>query len=250
MANQDPPTREMVQKLKEGMDESSLLREYNLSEEKLQALLDELFETSFSTRQGETDDCAGIRAIEAEEIIRDIRGGLNETELKLKYGLTSGALAKTVKLLLDGDHLNRGDLSQGAVPYEEVVDMGKSRLLERYYLDFGLPIVDVDFPDVAGTVRDLTTKGLGTSGIRASMDEIKTLRIQHPRFVSLKSFTFQAKCRWVRDVDSGGKATAGFEIVSMSDKDTDQLRKLVKLLRFYAVSTARVPATDPESSSP
>ena len=37
---------------------------------------------------------------------------------------------------------------------------------------------------------------------------------------------------------------------SMSDEDTDQLRKLVKLLRFYAVSTARVPVADPESSGP
>ena len=240
--------REIVHELQDGVDESTVVEKYNLSEGELEELVNELFDESFSTKDDLESEEPRLRSLEAEEIISDIRAGMSEAELMKKYGLSAGALAKAVRLLLDGDHLNRVDLAQGAVPYEEVVDPGKSRIVERFYLDFDLPVVVAEGPKEVGRVTDLTTLGLGTEGIRVSVGDVRTLRIEHERFVLLRPFSFVAQCRWTRQRHSTGGLIAGFRIISISDEDRDQLRKLVRLLRFYVVSTANLPVTDPEAT--
>lgn len=239
--------REIVHELQDGVDESTVVEKYNLSQDELEELVNELFDESFSTKDDLGSEEPRLRSLEAEEIISDIRAGMAEGELRHKYELSTGALVKAVKLLLDGDHLNRVDLSQGAVPYDEVVDPGKARVVERYYLDFDLPVVVTDDPKGVGRVTDLTTHGLGTEGIQASVGEVKTLRIEHERFVLLKPFSFVAQCRWTRDKQPPGGLIAGFRIISISNEDKEQLRKLVRLLRFYVVSTANIPVSDPET---
>ena len=243
MPDQNPWTSEIIQDLQDGADEATLIEKYSLSQDELQDLVNEWFDESFAVKPDQNAEEPLLRCIEAEEIISDIRSGMTEDDLKRKYELSSGALSKAVQLLLDGDHLNRCDLAAGAVPYEEVVEPGKARRVERYYFDFDLPVVATESPETVGKVRDLTTRGLGTEGIRASVGDVKTLRIQHERFVLLKAFTFQAQCRWIRADQHGGGLIAGFRITSISDQDREQLRKLVRLLRFYVVSTTHVPVS-------
>jgi uncharacterized protein (DUF433 family) len=249
MSDQDPLGSDIIQDLRDGADETTLVEKYNLSQDELQDLVDELFDESFAGKSEEEAEQPLLRTIEAEEIINDIRSGMAEDALKRKYELSSGALAKAVQLLFDGSHLNRCDLARGAVPYEEVVEPGKVRRVERYYLDFELPIVATDGPEIIGKVRDLTTRGLGTVGIRASVGDVKTLRVQHERFVLLKPFSLQAQCRWIKGGQGASGLIAGFRITSISGEDKEQLRKLVRLLRFYVVSTAHAPFAGPTGST-
>lgn len=249
MPDQDPWTSEIIQDLQDGADEATLIEKYSLSQDEIHDLVDEWFDESFGVKPDEDTQEPVLRCIEGEEIVSDIRGGMTEGDLKRKYELSSSALSKAVQLLLDSNHLSRCDLARGAVPYEKVVDPGKARCVERYYFDFDLPVVAMDSPETVGKVRDLTTRGLGTEGIHASVGDVKTLRVQHERFVLLKAFTFQAQCRWIKADERGNGLIAGFRITSISDEDREQLRKLVRLLRFYVVSTAHGPLADPRGST-
>ncbi|MBM3299664.1 MAG: PilZ domain-containing protein [Deltaproteobacteria bacterium] len=150
------------------------------------------------------------------------------------YDLSPDGLRNTFKLLLDGGFLDRGDLTGDISTRHEALDRGAVRQLQRYYLDFDLPIIQTGTSQVEGRVRDLSEKGVGARGIPAEVDETKTLLIRHDKFFLLKPFSFQAKCKWVKAGDKAHDYVAGFQIVEISEEADENLKKLVRMLTFAA----------------
>ena len=121
-----------------------------------------------------------------------------------------------LKLLFDSD--------------EEKDDYKDKRQVPRCYPVVELPIYDVDDPTVEGLVWDISEKGVQLSGIEARVNQRKTFFIQANDFGSFSPFSFEAECRWVTTEPESGQCLCGFEILGISDKDMDELRKVIDLL--------------------
>ena len=214
------------------MDEKDLLERFCLSKPELEMLLAQLVDGGPVVKSEDQCETPPIRNIDAEALANDIRTGLDQAELMEKYGLSFSALCNTVNLLLEGSHLRRSDLARMDTLIEEALDPGATRKQERYYLDFHLPVVEVDGCRTEGRVRNLTEKGLGVTGLPAKVDETKTLLIRHEKFAVLKPFCFEARCRWVRHDRGHGETFAGFQITRISNEHLEQLKKMVRLLTF------------------
>jgi hypothetical protein len=222
--------------LTEDVDEKGLLRQFCLSKPELDMLLAQLVEREVDGDAEAGREVPTIRNISAEAIVRDIRAGMNHNQLIGKYDLSFSALCSTAQLLLEGKHLNRSDLAGMEQLLEQTLDPEATRKYERYYLDFDLPVVELGEPPMQGRVRDLTEKGLGVTGLPATVGETKTLLIRHDKFALLKPFEFEARCRWVRQDGSHAETFAGFQITRISEESLAQLKKMVKLLTFHLPS--------------
>ena len=232
MPDRESLAQRVLEDIREGRNESELMNKHNLSAEQLESVFSGLDEEGLIVKIEGHYVVPVMRSISAGEIISDVRSGMNDSDLMGKYGLTVQALANTIRLLMDGNRLSRTDLAGREHLFEEVMDPGAAREHRRYYLDFELPVFDQG-GGIKGKVNDLTEKGVGISGIPTHIDEIKSLTINHEKFVLINSFSFDARCRWINRAYSGGECIAGFEIVSISPKDFQELQKLVRLVTIH-----------------
>lgn len=232
--------QQILEDLREEMDEETLRNKYNLAPENLLNILMALEEQGLIFKINGRFIAPDMRSISAIDMVRDIQNGMDETELQEKYGLSLQGLANSIRLLVEGNHLTRSDLAKRDLLFQEVMDPGFARESRRYYLDFDLPVFDMGPPMLRGRVSDLTEKGLGTIGIPSRPDEIKQFMINHEKFVLLKPFAFRARCRWSRQNAAAGDFIAGFEISEILPEDLAELRKLCKMVTFYVSPETRV----------
>lgn len=113
---------------------------------------------------------------------------------------------------------------------EDRDDYKDKRQVPRCYPVVELPIYDVDDPMVEGLVWDISEKGVQVVGIKARVDQRKTFFIQANDFGSFSPFSFEAECRWVATEAESDRCVCGFEILGISDKDLEELRKVIDLL--------------------
>ena len=127
-----------------------------------------------------------LRRLSARGIVKDIRAGLGNAELMTRYGLNPKQLRKTFDILLESKVINHGELRNDlSLPPDQLQPINH-RELERYYLDFDLPIVETGPPEVDGKVRDITEKGVGVIGIPSEVDQVKTFLVLHDEFVLIE----------------------------------------------------------------
>ncbi|MBI5249170.1 MAG: PilZ domain-containing protein [Desulfomonile tiedjei] len=232
MSEQDPLAQRILEDVRERLNESELAKKHNLTAQELQSILADLDEAGLIVKLEGYYQVPFMRSINAEDIIRDVRSGVDDWDLNAKYGLTMQALANTIRLLMDGNRLSRSDLAGRENLFEEVMDPNAVRGHQRYYLDFELPIIEKG-NGIRGKVHDLTEKGLGIIGISARVDEIKDFSINHEKFALINPFSFQARCRWMNYDRSSGECIAGFEIVDISPDDFLELQKLVRMVTIH-----------------
>jgi len=111
-------------------------------------------------------------------------------------------------------------------------EISQMRRAPRGYPIVALPIFDVDDPTIEGLVQDISESGAQISGITMKVNEKRTFIIQADEFCDIKPFSFDAECRWVRSEGPGQDCIAGLEIISISDKDKEELRTLFETLAF------------------
>jgi hypothetical protein len=77
-------------------------------------------------------------------------------------------------------------------------------------------------------VRDLSQNGIGVSGIRAKVGEIRNLVVRLNGIADCSSVRFEAKCRWIIQPKAAGQeCVAGFEITGIEDAALNELRKVL-----------------------
>jgi hypothetical protein len=170
------------------------------------------------------------RKISAREFIEDVRNGMTDSELMEKYRLTALGLQSAFTKLVDAGALNPEAIFGRLPDYDSTVGVEGLRLLQRQYLEFPLPVMDVERSGVSGAVRDISRSGLGIIGIDALVGETRVFMIPADQFFQIEPIVFRAVCRWIKqDQDSMGHA-GGFQIVEVSQGDLRQLRKLIQSL--------------------
>ncbi|MBM3300150.1 MAG: hypothetical protein FJY85_09365, partial [Deltaproteobacteria bacterium] len=100
-------------------------------------------------------------------------------------------------------------------------------VVSRYVTKVPVPIHEYHQPESRGLVLDIGDRGLRVAGIRAQVDEIKTLVIPADELVMIDPLVFEASCRWVKQDESGG-VTAGFAVTRVSKGNFQELKLLIK----------------------
>ena len=172
------------------------------------------------------------RTIVIREFVKDFRSGKTEAELMQEYELDLWGLRNTLTKLMEIKALTQDELKDRMPVFHDAGDGNDRRLLKRRFVLFSFPIYVADDLEEEGLVNDISEHGLQVSGLRASVEETKSLLIRADEFADIYPFVFEATCRWVNPANEQGEYAAGFEITHISDGGLDELRKLIQMLAF------------------
>ena len=174
------------------------------------------------------DESAQRRKIPARTFVDDMRSGMPDSALMEKYKLTARGLHSAFRKLLAADVIQPSELVGRHSEYDETIDVDDIRALQRYRVDFPLPIYDSDNPESSGIVSDITVMGVGIKGLHTEVGDIKEFLIPADQFFQVDPIEFKARCRWLKLDNSDGESVSGFEIMKVSKGNLAGLRKLIQ----------------------
>jgi hypothetical protein len=172
------------------------------------------------------------RQIKGADIVNDLRSGMADWELQVKYKLSSQALEQVFTKLVESGVIGHAELYESSPFYKEKTDAIKPRAACRADLPLYVPVRDTE-DSKTGVLRDISEKGLRVAGIEVAVGQVKTFEVPVDLFVNAAPLLIRAECKWV---DSKGKrkpySVAGFEIVGLSKVHGKLLREFTNLLSF------------------
>ncbi len=174
---------------------------------------------------------AAQKEIKAKEIVNEIIAGVADNELMDKYKLTFRGLQSVFKQLLDLKIVDAELLEGRIVPQLEAATTMITRL-PRTDIYVPIPVQDLTNPIVRGLVINISERGLGVKALRTEVDEVKALLVKPDGFLQLKPFALKAKCRWVKPSDDPQEILAGFEIISIGEKEQEELSNLIQTVEY------------------
>jgi hypothetical protein len=170
------------------------------------------------------------RRINGRNILNDLRSGMADWELQVKYKLSSQALETIFRQLVARNAISHAELYESSPFYKDRSDGIKPRAHCRSDLPLYVPIYDME-DSTTGVLRDISIKGLRVAGIEASVREVKTFQLPIDMFIQSAPLAIKAECKWL---DEKGKITpylvAGFEIISLSESDSKLLNEFTRLV--------------------
>jgi hypothetical protein len=98
-----------------------------------------------------------------------------------------------------------------------------------------IPVVtirEVGKPGTRYQVRDISENGIGIIGIKARIDEMKSLAVVGDEFGEIAPFEFEAQCRWARELKPDETNCAGFRITAINEQDLLRLREFIQGFTF------------------
>jgi hypothetical protein len=168
------------------------------------------------------------RVIEAKDIVNDIRSGLSEAELMEKYNLSSKGLQSAFQKLIKGGIMMAEEVYGRYQAGADTVTVRNMRSFPRYTLAVAVSIFDLARPKHPGRLRSITERGIGITGIKATVGEIKSFVIPCRDYLEAEQISLEAECRWMI-ADEKDRWVGGFQITKISKEDLDLLRELIKL---------------------
>lgn len=182
---------------------------------------------------------ADKRHIKVRDIVRDIRAGLDHSQLIEKYRVSPRTLVNILSKLVQAGVVTKQQAFAQTGGRRKRTAESSERRTPRGHLDFELIIYDVADPSLKGRVRDIGEKGVGTAGIPGRAEDVKTLAIlpNHSEDQGVLAFeadvltevtpiVFEAVCRWYSESDDKDTHVAGFEVTDISRRNKQKLRKL------------------------
>ena len=168
------------------------------------------------------------RTVKASDIVNDIRSGMDDSVLMVKYSLTAKGLESAFKKLLDAKALTRGELYSRSPLRDDTVMVENLRSTPRNFLTCSITIKDAADPEIEGHINDISERGLQVTGINAESGDVKEFLIPDDEELGLESCTFKAECRWVSNGKNGDGMVSGYQIMEIDDPGLKQIRKIVK----------------------
>jgi hypothetical protein len=217
--------KQVLHDIRSGMDETAIQKKYNLSVKGLKRLYEKLAEAGALVNGLKPPP----RKLNLLAVLADIRAGMSASELMQKHQLSQKMLREVSKKLLEAEG-TRSAVEETETLIAERTDLISTREFVRHELDFDLPIYESTRPEIHGVVRDVSEAGISMAGIEADVGDTKTLVVLGDELGEFSSFEFQGTCRWCYDDSDEGTSLAGFAIDKISEHDSQELRKLIRLV--------------------
>jgi signal transduction histidine kinase/ActR/RegA family two-component response regulator len=175
---------------------------------------------------------AADRRIRARDIVRDLRSGMSDAELMEKYRVSAKGLQGLFKQLFAARIMSPDELYDRSPSYDHTVVLENLRTTQRHTLFVPVPAHLRDRPDVKGTVREITERGLRTAGLEVTAHVSYTLVLSLDGLVSLPDVIIEATCRWTNIEIEENTPIAGFEITKLLEGDLAGLLEAVSAVPF------------------
>jgi hypothetical protein len=171
------------------------------------------------------------RIVHARDIVKDIRSGMADTELMVKYGLSARALESAFTQLVQNGSLSIQEMQDRGLSEDDTVIIDESRSQPRYFPTKTIRIFDDSEGVPAGKLDNVNERGVGVSGMDARIGETKTLVLAVAGFMEgVEDIRFEAKCVWVGPNLEPELVASGHQITRISDDDMKNLRELIKVV--------------------
>ncbi len=170
------------------------------------------------------------RQISGREILSDLRSGMGDSELQVKYKLSTKALLTIFRQLVACKAISHSELYALSSFYKDRIDRIRRRAYPRADLAVHVPVYDIG-SGAAGVLRDISESGFRVAGIESSVGQARTFQIPIDMFMQADPLLVIAECKWV-EMRRGSKEyfVAGFEIRDLSQSDSQILRNFIKFL--------------------
>ena len=170
------------------------------------------------------------RQVKGKEIVKDLRSGMADWELQVKYRLSPKELRSVFNNLVDRDAITHEELYDISPFYKEAMDGFKKRQHCRADLPVYVPIHDVETAAV-GVLRDISETGFRVAGLETTVGQVKSFLIPVEMFVRGDPLLVTAECKWV-EIKGRHKvyAVAGFEIVDAPERVKTALREFTETI--------------------
>jgi hypothetical protein len=179
------------------------------------------------------------RKISVTQVVRDIRSGASEQELREKYKIAPHRVAKLFKRIVATGVVGESELAERFPAHKAAIFSIYQDRERRAVLAVQLIAYDITSSTIA-LVRDISETGLRVAGIDCSVDEERTFQVPMEPVMQVDPLLIVAKCKWVK---ARGKimkySTAGFEITALSERDGLVLKTLVQSLSIHKSSGLR-----------
>jgi hypothetical protein len=170
--------------------------------------------------------------VNIRDVVNDIRSGMADHELMAKYSLSAKGLQRAFEKLVLIRALAQGEIEARSQSAADTIFFKGMRELPRNYLVIPVPIHEMGrHSETSGKIRDITEKGLGVTGIEATVGDTKVFSIRPDEFVTVGPFSFKAVCRWI-ERKGPGDFVGGFAITDISGDALEKLRQLISELTF------------------
>jgi hypothetical protein len=170
--------------------------------------------------------------VSIRDIVNDIRSGMADQELMTKYSLSAKGLQRAFEKLVQVNAIAKGEIDTRSQSAADTIFFKGMRELPRNYLVIPIPIHEIGkHAETVGKIRDITEKGLGITGIEATVGDMKIFAIYPDEFVTVGSLSFKAVCRWM-ERKGPGDFVGGFAITDISADALAKLRQLIRDLTF------------------
>lgn len=210
-------SKEIIKDIAEGMANAGLMEKYGLSHNQLRGVFRGL---------------VNARKKRIAAITQDISSGMSRSELSNKYGLSPDALTSVLYRLLEENLIRQTEIDNlTGVSADET-----KRLEARSQIRIRpVPVValcEVGKPRRQYVLRDITERGLGVEGIKATPSEIIHFMVLGDEMGGVWPFELEAECRWAGPIGEGGEMCAGFQVSKISKEDLGRLRDLLQNYTF------------------
>ncbi len=170
------------------------------------------------------------RQINGTNVINDLRSGMIDRELQMKYRLSTNGLCRIYEKLVERGAMSHSELSEWSPLYSLTSHYKESRSYPRANLATKVSIYDLGTGSI-GILRDLSETGLRVAGIDASVGQAMTFQIPIEMFMQADPLLIVAECKWVEIKGRQKKyPVAGFEILDLAERDSQMLRNFIKFL--------------------
>src|SRR5271157_133817 len=170
------------------------------------------------------------RRINGRAILNDLRSGVADSELLVKYKLSSKSLQTLFKKLVASKAISQAELYEMSPSYRERIDRIRARVYPRADLTVRVPIYEIG-SGARGVLRDISETGLRVGGIESSVGQSKTFQIPIDMFIEAEPLLIIAQCKWAEIKGRQRRyPVAGFEIMDLSETDSLVLRNFIKFM--------------------
>jgi hypothetical protein len=177
------------------------------------------------------------QGITAEDFLGDLQRGLSDEQLMDKFKLTERGLGTVFRRLVDDKAISFSELLRRSPDRKDLPELvAEFRMSARHPLGFPLPIYDSVDPENKGFVFDISEDGLGTRGLTALTDEIKTLVIPADEFFQAGPVIIQGLCTWLDEQEEDNAPAAGFRVVEVLKGSLKEVQALVHALALDSLS--------------
>jgi PilZ domain len=170
------------------------------------------------------------RQINGRYIIDDLRSGMTDRELQIKYQLSANSLCKIFEKLVDRGTVSHSELSEFSALYSLRTDYEEARTYPRADLAVRVPVYDLSTGSM-GVLRDISETGLRVAGIDVSVGQAGTFQVPVDMFLHAEPLLIVAECKWTKTRRKMAEyVVAGFEIIDLSAKDRNTLQNFISVL--------------------